>query len=110
MDEATDIVSSLYALAKHKSDLTFKELFISGRTLGQEIMGPLINVLVLIFMAEALPMTILYLRDNNTLVYTFKYISLGVIQSLSSAIGIVLTVIFATLSSAVFLKNKKQRW
>lgn len=24
-------------------------------------------------MAEALPMTILYLRDNNTLVYTFKY-------------------------------------
>ena len=107
MDEATDIVSSLYALAKHKSNLTFKELFISGRTLGQEIMGPLINVLVLIFMAEALPMTILYLRDNNTLVYTFKYtLSLGVIQSLSSAIGIVLTVIFATLSSAVFLKNK----
>ncbi|OYS21161.1 hypothetical protein CBF60_04090 [Lactobacillus taiwanensis] len=111
MDEATDIVSSLYALAKHKSDLTFKELFISGRTLGQEIMGPLINVLVLIFMAEALPMTILYLRDNNTLVYTFKYtLSLGVIQSLSSAIGIVLTVIFATLCSAVFLRNKKQRW
>lgn len=108
MDEATDIVSSLYALAKHKVDLTFKELFLSGRTLGQEIMGPLINVLVLIFMAEALPMTILYLRDNNTLVYTFKYtLSLGVIQSLSSAIGIVLTVIFATLASSVFLKNKK---
>ena len=108
MDEATDIVSSLYALAKHKADLTFKELFISGRTLGQEIMGPLINVLVLIFMAEALPMTILYLRDNNTLVYTFKYtLSLGVIQSLSSAIGIVLTVIFATLCSALFLRNKK---
>ncbi len=108
MDEATDIVSSLYALAKHKTDLKFKELFISGRTLGQEIMGPLINVLVLIFMAEALPMTILYLRDNNTLVYTFKYtLSLGVIQSLSSAIGIVLTVIFATLCSAVFLRNKK---
>ncbi len=98
MDEATDIVSSLYALAKHKADLTFKELFISGRTLGQEIMGPLINVLVLIFMAEALPMTILYLRDNNTLVYTFKYtLSLGVIQSLSSAIGIVLTALTALL-------------
>ena len=64
------------------------------------------TVLVLIFMAEALPMTILYLRDNNTLVYTFKYtLSLGVIQSLSSAIGIVLTVIFATLASSVFLKK-----
>ncbi|MCQ5247186.1 YibE/F family protein, partial [Lactobacillus gasseri] len=38
----------------------------------------------------------------------FKYtLSLVVIQSLSAAIGIVLTVIFATLSSSVFLKNKK---
>ena len=75
--------------------------------LHQMIRYTIINVLVLIFMAEALPMTILYLRDNNTLVYTFKYtLSLGVIQSLSSAIGIVLTVIFATLCSAVFLRNK----
>ena len=106
MDEATDIVSSLYVLCQHKKDLTFKTLFNSGRTLGQEIMGPLINVLVLIFMAEALPMTILYLRDNNTLVYTFQFaLSLGVIQSLISAIGIVLTVIFATLASSIFLKH-----
>ena len=106
MDEATDIVSSLYVLCQHKNDLTFKALFNSGRTLGQEIMGPLINVLVLIFMAEALPMTILYLRDNNTLVYTFQFaLSLGVIQSLISAIGIVLTVIFATLASSIFLKH-----
>lgn len=109
MDEATDIVSSLYALTKHKTNLTFKELFLSGRTMGQEVMGPLINVLVLIFMAEALPMTILYLRDNNTLVYTFQFaLSLGVIQSLISAIGIVLTVIIATLCSSVFLKKKVQ--
>lgn len=110
MDEATDIVSSLYSLCKHKPDLTFKDLFRSGRTLGQEIMGPLINVLVLIFMAEALPMTILYLRDNNTLKYTFEFaLSLGVIQSLVSAIGIVLTVIFATVTSGVFLQKNKSK-
>ena len=107
MDESTDIVSSLYALSKHKTDLTFKELMISGRTMGQEIMGPLINVLVLIFMAEELPMTILFLRDNNTLTYTFQFaLSLGVIQSLISAVGIMLTIIFSTLCSAVFLKKK----
>lgn len=107
MDESTDIVSSLYALSKHKTNLTFKELIISGRTMGQEIMGPLINVLVLIFMAEELPMTILFLRDNNTLTYTFQFaLSLGVIQSLISAVGIVLTIIFSTLCSTVFLEKK----
>ena len=61
-------------------------------------------------MAEALPMAILYLRDNNTLKYTFEFaLSLGIIQSLISAIGIVLTVVFATLCSTVFLKEKRQK-
>ncbi|MDO4912711.1 MAG: YibE/F family protein [Lactobacillus sp.] len=107
MDEATDIVSSLYQLIKQKADITAKEVIASGRTMGQEIMGPLINVLVLIFMAEALPETILYLRDNNTISSTFGFtLSLGATQSIISAIGIVLTVIFATLCSLWFLKKE----
>lgn len=106
MDEATDIISSLYALTKSQKDITQKQLWQSGRTLGQEIMGPLINVLVLIFMAEALPMTILFLRDNNTMAYTFQFaLSLGVVQSLVSAIGIVLIIPTASLCSFVFLRH-----
>ncbi len=108
MDEATDIVSSLYELVQTKKDLTAKQLLNSGRTMGQEIMGPLINVLVLIFMSEALPLTIIYLRDNNTLRSTFGFtLSLGVTQSVISAIGIVLTVVFATGCSLVFLEDQK---
>lgn len=108
MDEATDIVSSLYEIVQQKPHITAKELMKSGRTMGQEIMGPLINVLVLIFMAEALPMTILYLRDNNTLGSAFGFtLSLGATQSTISAISIVLTVIFATGCSLWFLKVQK---
>lgn len=108
MDEATDIISSLYELTQTKKDLTAKQLVESGRTMGQEIMGPLINVLVLIFMSEALPLTIIYLRDNNTLSSTFGFtLSLGVTQSVISAIGIVLTVVFATGCSLFFLEDKK---
>ncbi|WP_261805930.1 YibE/F family protein [Lapidilactobacillus luobeiensis] len=100
MDESTDIVTSLSELWQHNPQLTRRQLWHSGLTIGREIMGPLINVLFLIFMAAALPMTILYLRDNNTISYTFEYtLSLGVLQSLISAIGIVLTVPIATLAS-----------
>lgn len=107
MDEATDIISSLYELIQTKKDITMKQLVQSGRTMGQEIMGPLINVLVLIFIAGALPETILYLRDNNTLGSAFGFtLSLGTTQSVISAIGIVLTVIFATGCSLLFLKEK----
>ena len=107
MDEATDIVSRLYELIQTKKDITMKQLVQSGRTMGQEIMGPLINVLVLIFIAGALPETILYLRDNNTLASTFGFtLSLGATQSVISAIGIVLTVIFATGCSLFFIKDR----
>ena len=107
MDEATDIVSSLYELIQTKKDITMKQLVQSGRKMGQEIMGPLINVLVLIFIAGALPETILYLRDNNTLASTFGFtLSLGATQSVISAIGIVLTVIFATGCSLFFIKDR----
>ena len=107
MDEATDIISSLYEVVQVKKDITAAQLIKSGRTMGQEIMGPLINVLVLIFIAEELPMTILYLRDNNSLGSAFGFtLSLGATQSVISAISIVLTVIFATGCSLFFLKNK----
>ncbi|KRL62792.1 YibE/F family protein [Lactobacillus psittaci] len=110
MDEATDIVSSLYELCQRKPTLKAQELLLSGRSMGQEIMGPLINVLVLIFMAEALPMTILYLRDNNTLRFTFEFtLSLGMIQSLMSAIGICLTAVFASVASLTFLHSKEAK-
>lgn len=108
MDEATDIISSLYELIQVKKDITAQQLLESGRTMGQEIMGPLINVLLLIFIAGALPMTIIYLRDNNTLSSTFGFtLSLGLTQSVISAISIVLTVIFATGCSLLFLKGKR---
>lgn len=107
MDEATDIISSLYEIVQVKKDITAAQLLKSGRTMGQEIMGPLINVLVLIFIAEELPMTILYLRDNNTLGSAFGFtLSLGATQSVISAISIVLTVVFASGCSLLFLKNK----
>lgn len=109
MDESTDIVTSLYELVQTKKDVTVKDMIQSGRTLGQEIMGPLINVLVLIFISEALPETILYLRDNNTLGSTFGFtLSLGATQSVISAIGIVLTVVFATGCSLWFLHEKER--
>lgn len=109
MDEATDILSSLYELIQTKANITAKDLIISGRTMGQEIMGPLINVLVLIFVAGALPEMILYLRDNNSMSSAFGFtLSLGVTQSIISAIGIVLTVVFATACSLLFLHDRKK--
>src|SRR5699024_8632871 len=73
MDEATDIISSLYELIQTKKNITMRQLIHSGRTMGQEIMGPLINVLDLVFIAGVRPESILSLCDINTLASIFGF-------------------------------------
>lgn len=93
MDESTDIIASLMALKIEKPDISAKQIFKSGRQIGGEIMGPLVNVLFFIFVADTLPLALLYLKNANSWGYTFNMtMSLGVVQSLISGIGIVLTI------------------
>lgn len=105
MDVATDIIASLVALKQERPELGTRDVFNSGRQIGQAIMGPLINVLFFIFMAETLPMTLIYLRNGNTWSYSFSMnMSLGMLSSLISAIGIVLTVLLASLFASFGIK------
>lgn len=97
MDESTDIISSLFALRRERPELTAKQIFRSGRQIGSTIMGPLINVLFFIFVADTFPMALLYLKNGNSWGYTFSMnMSMGVVQSLISGIGIVLAVPLAS--------------
>ncbi|RRK11754.1 YibE/F family protein [Lactiplantibacillus garii] len=93
MDESTDIVASLFQLKTERPDIAANQVFKSGLQIGHSIMGPLINVLFLIFMADTFAMTLLYLRNGNNWGYTFTMnMSLGMVQSLISGIGIVLAI------------------
>ncbi|GAY73527.1 YibE/F family protein [Lentilactobacillus kosonis] len=105
MDESVDIVAALATLKNEQPTLSKRQIFNSGRQIGRSIMGPLINVLFFVFMAETLPMTLIYLRNGNSWSYSFSMnMSLGMLSSLVSAIGIVLTVIFASFLSSLWLK------
>lgn len=106
MDEATDIIASLATLKQERPQIGKMQLFNSGRQIGKSIMGPLINVLFFIFMAETIPMTLLYLKNGNTWKYSFSMnMSLGVTSSLISAIGIVLTVVLSSLFAGLWIKG-----
>ena len=108
MDDSTDIVSMLFALKQERPDVDRKTLFKSGINIGQSIMGPLINVLFLIFIASVLPLAIMFVKNGNTLGYTYTMtMSLGVIQSLISGIGIVVSIPIASwLTSLMIVKRR----
>ncbi|WP_057910661.1 YibE/F family protein [Lactobacillus parabuchneri] len=109
MDEATDIIASLATLKQERPQLSKMDIFKSGRQIGKSIMGPLINVLFFIFMAETLPMTLLYLKNGNSWHYSFSMnMSLGMTSSLISGIGIVLTVILSSLFAGLWIKGDER--
>ncbi|ANZ57530.1 hypothetical protein BGL34_04890 [Fructilactobacillus lindneri] len=93
MDLSADITSSLFAVYREEPELTFWQLFKNARKIGRSIMGPLINVLFLIFVAGTFPMMVLFMRNGNNWGYSYSMImTLGIVQSLISGIGIALTV------------------
>ncbi|SEM83504.1 Uncharacterized membrane protein [Ligilactobacillus sp. WC1T17] len=101
MDAATDIVSTLFEMKENDHYISKRQLFKSGMNVGQAIMGPLVNVLVLIFFAETFMMALLYFRTNNSIAYTFEWtMALGVVQAVISGIGITLTVPLASFLTA----------
>lgn len=107
MDGTTDIVSMLFALKQERPNVNRKTLFQSGMNIGQSIMGPLLNVLFLIFIASVLPLAIMFVKNGNTLGYTYTMtMSLGVIQSLISGIGIVISIPIASgLTSLLIVRR-----
>lgn len=109
MDAATDIVSTLFELKRSQPRVSFKQLFDSGRQVGKKIMGPLINVLLLIFFAETFTLAILYFRTGNSFAYTFEWtMSLGLVQTLISGIGITLVIPSASLLAAAALRGSNK--
>jgi uncharacterized membrane protein len=88
LDETSDISVAVFQLPARA-----KDRFKAGMAIGRAVMGPLIAVLFMIFMADTFIESILWLRNNNTIAYTVSWVmGLGFTQSLISAFGIVLAV------------------
>lgn len=107
MDESSDISATLFQLKRLNPDISPKDLFIAGRNVGKSIMGPLVNVLFFIFMAETFTPALLYIKNGNSWGYTFAMnMCLGTVQSLISGIGIVLAIPLASGLMALFLGRR----
>ncbi|WP_152537297.1 YibE/F family protein [Liquorilactobacillus sucicola] len=110
MDVATDITASLFTLAYRTPTLRFRDFVQAGHKIGKSVMGPLINVLFLIFLAGTLPMMVLAMRNGNSFSYSFSMImSLGIVQSIISGIAISLTIPITTFLTSWHCSRSKKR-
>ncbi len=103
LDETSDISVAIFQLPARAIDR-----FKAGMAIGRAVMGPLIAVLFMIFMADTFTEMILWLRNGNAIAYTVSWVmGLGFTQSLISAFGIVLAVPITSGLAAV-LSGRRQ--
>ena len=75
MDVAVDISTALSEIIKLKPEISFRQLFRSGREIGHDIMGTMINILLFVFISGLIPMCLIRMNNDESFSdnYSFAY-------------------------------------
>lgn len=109
MDVGMSIVSALYEVYNHNTNLGVKELFQSGIEIGKDMIGTMTNTLILAFAGSAfvtLLVFVSYQVQANQL-FNSNYLSIEIAQGVCGTFGIVATVPAAALIAAMTLGKKR---
>lgn len=106
MDVAMSIASSAHELSKQENSK--EKLYVSCLNIGRDIMGTMVNTLILAFAGSSLNLLLMAwgYRMTFTQLINMPALSIEIIQALAGSIGIVFTVPFtAFISVFVIEKN-----
>lgn len=108
MDIAMSIASSLHELSNNNPRLSAGELFRSGMNIGHDMIGTMVNTLILAFTGGsfALLLMISGLHMEYKQFINIPLISIEIIQAVSGSMGILLAVPLTNAATIFFIKRK----
>lgn len=109
MDVTMGIASSLSEVHEANPKLTRRELFRSGMNIGRDMVGTMTNTLILAFIGSGFTL-ILYLYSLGLSLHQLlssAYLSIEIISSVSSSVGVILSIPLTALVSALLLTRQK---
>lgn len=111
MDVAMSISSSLEEILSGGSHVTRYTLIKSGFSIGKDIMGTMTNTLILAYIGSSLTTVIIYAASNYPVMQLLnnEEIIVEFLESLVGSMGMLFTIPFTTVVSALFLVGKPQR-
>lgn len=107
MDVAMGIASSLSEVSAANPSLSRRDLFRSGMNIGRDMVGTMTNTLILALLGSDLVL-ILYLYSLGLSFHQFfssAYLSIEIISSIASSIGVILSIPLTALFSAFALRK-----
>jgi uncharacterized membrane protein len=105
MDVAMSISSSLEEIRSGRNKTLRYTLVKSGLNIGKDIMGTMMNTLILAYIGSSLVTVIIYAASDYPLLQLLNQeeIIVEFLQSLAGSLGMLLTIPFTTLISALIL-------
>ena len=109
MDVAMSIASALTEVHTVAPNRNTRELFRSGMNIGRDMVGTMTNTLILAFLGSGFAL-IIYLYSlglSPHQLISSSYLTIEVVSSISSSIGVILSVpLTAVISSVILTKGK----
>lgn len=114
MDVAISIASSLHEIIIANPEYTAKKLFVSGMNIGKDIIGSMVNTLILAYTGASLSLILLFSMQRVDFplikIMNMEFICSEIIRSLAGLFGMVLAIpITALVASVIYSNKKKQR-
>lgn len=114
MDVAVSITSAINEIHEHNPKIKAKAMFKSGLNIGTDIIGTMINTLVLAYIASSIfTLLLIYIQANQyplIRILNFQDIAVEIMKSICGSIGILvsvpLTAYIGTLIYKKIIKNK----
>ncbi len=108
MDVTMGISSSLSEVSLANPALTRRDLFRSGMNIGRDMVGTMTNTLILALLGSDLVL-IIYLYSlglSSNQFISSAYLSIEIISSISSSIGVILSIPLTAIFSSIALAKK----
>ena len=110
LDVAISITASMSEFVDYDNDIPLDRLLLAGLNVGSEVLGSMINTLILAYMGSALPMAVLISSAGIELsgLLNDPYIAQEIVQSLAGTLGLLFTIP-ATAFSFVLEESMRRR-
>lgn len=94
LDVGISITASMSELVDYDNNIPLDRLLIAGLNVGNEVLGSMINTLILAYMGSSLPMAVLICSAGVEIsgILNDPYIAQEIVQSLAGTLGLLLTI------------------
>ncbi len=110
MDVGISIASSIDEIHKANPKLSRARLFRSGMNVGKDVMGTMVNTLILAYTGSSIPMLLLFMAYETELskVFNLDVVATEVVRSMAGSIGLILTIPITAFIASYLIKEKKK--